>query len=161
MAKLKLNKNSGFTLIEVLVGCGVLVLLMSSLAELFVGIKSTGAVNKGQLQAMEVVRGEVEALKDTAFGTVANSAAVVTYDAGADGVFGTADDLTGNLTVTQGDFADMDNDGNTAETAIDVNGDLVNDATRTKPLRVSFTWTRRVHGQNKNFSYFVDVLIAR
>lgn len=155
-----IQKNAGFTLLEVLIAFGLLMVLMVSLMHFFLGIKSIGSVNKGHVQAMQVVRGKIEALKGSAFALVANEATVVPYDAGVDGRFGTADDLTGALTVAVGDFLDMDGDGNTVETSIDVNNDLVNDGT-TRPVRVSFSWTRRLLGSEKNFSYSVDALIVR
>lgn len=123
-------------------------------------VKLTNVMAKHRVQAIQVARGQVELLKATAFAAIANSVSVVAYDAGPDGIWGNADDFTGTLTVTVADLADFDADGNTAETAVDVNGDNVNDATAARPVRVTFTWAESVVGITRNMTVTIDTLIA-
>lgn len=98
------------------------------------------------------------------------------YDAGPNGTFGApdpnfgypvpeADDLTVTLTITAGDFLDMDNDCGAnpncrSETAIDVDNDGTNDVAAVLPVRVRATWSERTLGQTKVCSEYVDTLIA-
>ena len=158
---MRLNRKERFTLLELMVALGISVTLVASLVLAFLGMKMTSAMARHRMQAMQMVRGQVEFLKATAFANLANSTTNnVAYDAGADGVFGTADDLKGTLTVTLRDFLDMDTDGDTNETSVDINGDGVNDSTYARPVRVSFSWTQYVFGASKTFTVFVDTLIA-
>ena len=154
-------KNSGFTLVEVMVTTGVSVLLLTGFLGSVTVSKSLNALSRHQMQALQVVKSQMELLKATAFSNIADSSAAnTTYDAGVDGTFGTADDLTGTLTVTRGDFLDMDADGNTAETAIDINGDGTNDTAYAVPVRVAFTWTQNIIGTSKSFTVSADTLLS-
>lgn len=111
---------------------------------------------------MEVVRGKVEALKKTVYANINNSTQTVSLDAGRDGVFGTADDVQGTLTVAVQDFLDYDGDGNTTENRISVDsyGPGGTNEDVAKPVRVTMTWTQKLLGQNRNLSVSVDTLIA-
>ena len=155
------HRKDGFTLVEVLVAVGIAVALFASLAAAFLSVKSIAISSRHRIQALQVVRGQLELLKGTSFTLIANGVQNnVVYDAGPDGLFGTADDLKGTLTTTVQDFLDMDGDGNATETSIDISGDGVNDPNSAKPVRVSFTWTERALGQNKTCTVFADTLIA-
>ncbi|MCG3177095.1 MAG: hypothetical protein MOGMAGMI_02061 [Candidatus Omnitrophica bacterium] len=135
-------------------------LFFVSLITAFMAVKMTNTMAKHRVQAIQVARGQVELLKATAFGAIANAVNVAAYDAGPDGIWGNADDFTGTLTVTVRDVADFDGDGNTAETAVDIDGDNVNDATAALPVRVTFTWAESVLGLTRNMTVTIDTLIA-
>src|SRR3989338_358404 len=96
--------------------------LFSSILAAFLGVKSLYIMSRHKMQAMQVVRGQIESLKSTPFGNIAPSVTQVTYDVGADGLFNTLDDFVGTMTVTIQDWLDFDNDGNTVETQINVDG---------------------------------------
>ncbi|MBI4353393.1 MAG: prepilin-type N-terminal cleavage/methylation domain-containing protein [Candidatus Omnitrophica bacterium] len=150
----------GFTLVEVLVSLGLGVALFAAFVSALMGVMYVNGMTRHRMQAAQVVRGEAELLKATAFGFIADRSVELSYDAGADGVFGTSDDLKGTLTVTVRDFLDMDGDGNTAETAVDVDGDGSNDPSAAKPVRLEFSWSERMLGIYRSSSFFVDILIA-
>lgn len=152
--------SDGFTFVEIMIALAAIVIMFGSMASAFLSIKSLNSVSRHHVQAAETVRGKIETLKGTPFGNIINSTAVVPYDAGNDGIFGTADDLTGTLTVTIGDFLDMDSDTNTTETSIDSDGDGVNDPTAAVPVRVTFTWTQWVLGRMKTYTVNADTLMA-
>lgn len=155
-----LKHNEGFTFVEIMISLAITVTVFAAMTSAFLAIKSLNSVSRHHIQAAEVVRGKIEILKGTPFGSLLNSSDVTPYDAGVDGIFGTADDPTGILTVTRGDFLDMDNDGNTVETAIDIDGDGTNDSSLAVPIRVTFTWTQWVIGQMKPYVVATDTLIA-
>jgi len=148
------------TLVEVLVALVLTLLLFGSLLASILTVRSLGSLTRHKMQAVEVVRGRMEELKVTAFDQIVDSSVAATYDAGDDGLFGTADDRQGTLGVTVQDFLDMDGDGNVTETAIDLDGDAVNDAAFAKPVRVTFTWTQFVVGQSSTYSVSADTLVA-
>ena len=154
-----LKNEKGFTLVEAVIALAVAVVLFGSLVLTFVAVKSMNKMARHHIQAMQVVRGQIDQLKVIPLSQVLDSTTTVSYDAGPDGIFNTADDVKGTLTVKVQDFLDMDSDNNTTETLIDVDGDGVNDATA-KPVRVTFTWSEYVLGRQKNFSVFADTLIA-
>ncbi len=53
----------------------------------------------------------------------------------------------------------MDQDGITAETAVDLDGDGANDAAR--PVRATFQWKERVGGgKDRTFTVWLDALVA-
>ncbi len=155
-----LQSSGGFTLVEVMMALGISLLMFVALVESFSYIKSISKVSAHHMQATEVLRGAIETLKITPFNNIVNSVSTVSYDAGVDNVFGTADDLKGTLTIAVQDFLDMDNDKNTNETWVDINGDGTNDQVA-KPIRASFTWTQATTGKDKQNSVFVDTLIAQ
>ncbi|MGH7198096.1 MAG: prepilin-type N-terminal cleavage/methylation domain-containing protein [Candidatus Omnitrophota bacterium] len=155
-----MRNSRGMTLVEVLVALVLTLILFSSLLASILTIRSLSALTRHKMQATQVVRGQMEALKITAFDDIDDSSVAAPYDAGEDGVFGTADDLQGTLSVTVQDFLDMDGDGDAAETAIDLDGDAVNDTAFAKPVRVTFTWTQFVVGQSQVYSVSADTLIA-
>ena len=155
-----LKTSGGFTFVEIMIALAAIVMMFGTMASAFLSIKSLNSVSRHHVQAAETVRGKIETLKGTPFANVANTVAVVPYDAGNDGSFGTADDLTGTLTVTIGDFLDMDDDTNTPETLIDIDGDGNNDPTAAVPVRVTFTWTQWVLGQMKTYTVNADTLMA-
>lgn len=152
--------ETGFTFVEVCFALAIATGLAASLVSIFLGVKSVTMLARHEIEASEVMRGQVETLKATAFGAIINSTQTASYDAGPDGIFGTVDDMRGTLTVTVQDFLDMDGDGNTTETAIDVDGDTINDPSAAVPVRVSFSWREHLLGFTKTFSVFADTLIA-
>ncbi len=154
-----LSDSKGFTMVEALVAFGLSIMVIASLLATFSGVKSINALVKHRIQTLQIVRGQIELLKVGGFSAIVNSTSTVSYDAGVDGLFNTADDLRGTLTVTVRDYMDMDNDSNTTETAIDVNGGG-NDPGAAAPVRVSFTWTQNIVGQSRNSTVFVDTLLA-
>ena len=154
------NNDKGFTFVEIIIALGAIVMIFASMASAFMAIESLNSISRHNIQATEIVRGEIETLKGTAFSTLVNSVNTVTFDAGADGVFGNADDQKGTLTVTVIDALDMDGDGNGAETSIDVDGDGINDPTSALPVRVTFAWTQWVLGTTKTYAVAVNTLIA-
>ncbi len=156
---MKINNIKGFTLVEVLMALGITVTLFGSMIAAYIAVKSINMMARHKIQAMQVVRGQIENLKSAQFSTLANGTQTVSYDAGPDGIFGNADDLTGTLTTTIQDFVDFDNDGNTTETQIDIDNDGVNDSVAL-PVRVSFTWREWVVGQARNMSVSTDTIIG-
>lgn len=154
-----LKNDKGFTLVEIMIALAAMVTIFATMASAFVEIKSLNTISRHHVQAAEIVRGQIETLRGTAFTNIADGTTLVSFDAGSDGIFGDADDLSGTLTVTRGDFLDMDNDGNTAETAIDIDGDGINDSSAI-PVRVTLTWTQWVVGKSKTFTVVADTLIA-
>lgn len=166
--------RKGFTLVEVMIAMACSVTLFAGLVTAFLSVKATNMFARHHIQAMQVIRGRIELLKVTPFAAIVTSPpAVVPFDAGPDGIFwngiGADDDLKGTVTVTVGDFLDMDNDGKTlnngptfdpAETSIDIDGDGANDPLFAKPIRVEFTWNERVLGQNRICTASADTLIA-
>jgi len=172
---LKIKTEKGFTLVELLFSLAISVTLFTSLVLAFLLVQSTNMLVRHHMQAMEVVRGQVEQLKITAYNQIGYDEAginapnylgnppvrtlVLPFDAGTDGVFGNGDDMTGTVTVTVQDFLDMDDDGNVTETSIDIDGGG-NDPEACKPVRVALTWTQYVLGQAKTFTASVDTLIA-
>lgn len=148
---------------------GIMVIVFTSILGTIMGVTAMSAMARHYVQAMHVVRGQMEELKGTAFNQITNSNAQASYDAGADHVFGTLDDFQGTLAVAVRDALDADSDGNTAEATIDVNGDGVNDCIDfpactnpyVKPVRVGFTWSERLWGAEKNITVTLDSLIAQ
>lgn len=172
--KRKLDSHrAGFTLVEVLMAFGISALFVGVMAATFLGISSTNATAQSHVQASQVIRGAIEELKAGAFNAIGAApgytgnppvrTTAVAYAAGPDNVFGTADDLTGTLTVTVADMLDMDNDGNTAEGWIDIDTQGpggVNDQIA-RPVRVAFTWAQPIAGADKQYSLFADTLVAQ
>src|SRR3989338_7487888 len=152
--------SEGFTFVEIMISLAICVTVFAALSSAFLAIQSLNAVSRHHVQAAEVVRGEIEILKGTPFGGILDSSDTVPYDAGVDGIFGTGDDLSGTMAVTRGDFLDMDNDGNTAETSVDIDGGGTNDTSAAVPIRVTFTWTQWVLGQTKSYTVATDTMIA-
>lgn len=164
-----LRSRRGAGLLEVLVAGAISLIIFGSILSTVMGISAMTVLTKHYTQAMNVVRGQAEELKGSAFAQIANSNSVVSYDAGPDNVFGTFDDLTGTLTVVVRDALDLDSDNDTMETTIDIDGDGVNDCIDfpactnpyAKPVRVSFTWSERLWTINKNMTVSLDTLIAQ
>lgn len=157
---MQLRSTKGYTLVEVLMALGITVTLFGSMAVTFLTVKSINIMARHKIQAIQLVRGQIENLKAGAFANVVNSASVRSYDAGADGTFGSADDLQGTLTTSVQDWMDFDGDGNSAETAINVDNTGGNDTTAA-PVRVSFAWTEYVIGSTRNMSVFADTIISQ
>lgn len=157
---MKIDCDRGLTLVELLMSLLIVGLIFVSLITASLGIKVTNVMAKHRVQAIEVARGQVELLKATAFSAIVDSVAIVAYDAGPDGIWSTTDDAKGTLAVAVADLGDFDGDGNTSETAVDVNGDTVNDTAAAKPVRVTFTWTESVVGLSRNVTVTIDTLIA-
>jgi hypothetical protein len=168
-ASLPLRSRRGTSLIEVLMAGAISMIVFGSILSTVMGISAMTILSKHYVQAMHVVRGQAEEVKGSPFAQITNSNAVVSYDAGPDNIFGSLDDLTGVLTVTVRDALDLDGDGNTAETTIDIDGDGVNDCLDfpvcsnpyTKPVRITFTWSERLWTINKNMVVSLDTLIAQ
>ncbi len=158
--KVDIRSQKGFTLAELLIATGIATAVFAAIFLAFVTVQSSSMLTRHRMQAMQVVRGQIEFLKVTGFNQVVDSAQTVSYDAGQDGVFGNADDLTGTLTVTVQDFLDMDNDGNTTETAIDIDADGTNDGTVAKPVRAAFTWSQYIVGRSRSFTVSADTLVT-
>ena len=152
------NKN-GFTLVEVMMAIAISVSLFGSMAAAFLAVKSINMMARHKIQAVQVVRGQIENMKAATFATLANCVQQSSLDAGPDGTYGNADDIQGTVTTTVQDLADFDNDGNTAETQISVDGPGANDNVAL-PVRVSIAWTEHVLGTTKNMSVFADTIIA-
>jgi hypothetical protein len=130
------------------------------MAMTFLAVKSINTMARHKIQAVQVVRGQIENLKAGSFANVVNSNSQASYDAGADGAFGTADDMQGTLTTSVRDWVDFDADGNDAETQISVDGPGPNE-TNAAPVRVSFAWNEYVIGQSRNMTVSVDTIIAQ
>ena len=157
---MKVRSNKGYTLIEVMMAFGITMVLFGSLVVTFLAVKSINTMARHKIQALQVVRGQVENLKAGAFAAVVNSTTNASYDAGTDGVYGNADDMQGTLTTTVQDLMDFDGDGNTAETQINVDNTGGNDS-NAAPVRISFTWNEWVIGQSRNMTVSVDTIIAQ
>jgi type II secretory pathway pseudopilin PulG len=153
-----LRDKKGMTLVEVLVGLSISTLLFGSMMLSALAVRNLSVLNKHSIQALNVARGAVETIKGQGYGAAVAQTWTQAYDAGPDALFNTADDLTGTVTVAVGDFLDMDDDGNTAETTIDVNDDGTNDTAR--PIRVTFTRQEFIRNQYRTFSIWIDSLIV-
>ena len=154
-----MRNKKGMTLVEVMMALMISVALFGSMAAAFLAVKSINMMARHKMQAVQVVRGQIENMKATQFANIANSVQQSSLDAGRDGTFGNADDIQGTLTTTVRDFMDFDNDNNTVETAINLDNAGGNDAGAV-PVRVSFAWTEHVLGQSKNMSVLADTIIA-
>lgn len=148
----------GLTLVEAMMGLAIATLLFASLVVAALAVRSLTSMNRHYIQAVNVARGAIETARGQGYGSVVDATWQQAYDAGADAQFGTADDLSGTVTVIVRDFLDMDGDGDSAETLIDLDGDGANDAA--KPYRVTFQWNERVAGQTRPMSIWLDALIA-
>ena len=158
---ISIKDSNGFTLVEIVISLAISTLIFMTLISTFLGIKSINMMSLSHLQAMQVVRGEVERLRAIGFNNLADNGGVETsYDPGDDLVWDTGDDKTGTLTVVVQDEADFDGDGTNNESLVDVDGDGTNDAFA-RPVRVSFDWTERVLGQQRQFTVLADTLIAQ
>lgn len=168
-----LQRQEGFTFVEAIMALGISVVFLGALLAAFLGVKSLNASAKSTMQATEVVRGAIEQLKAGPFNAIGAAPAylgnppvnttVVAYDAGSDNVWGTADDRTGTLTITVADLLDMDNDGITNESFIDVDttGPGGTNDNVARPVRVTFTWNQPVVGADKVCSVSADTLIGQ
>ena len=150
--------DEGLTLVEVMFGLVIATTLFGSLIVSALAIRSLVSMNRHYVQAVNVARGALELMIGTGYGAAVDSNWQQAYDAGKDGVFGTGDDLFGTVLIQGRDFLDMDQDGVVNETTIDLDGDGVNDAAR--PVRVTFQWREHLNGQDKNYSVWLDALIA-
>ncbi len=148
-----------YTLVEVMIALAISVTLFGSLIASFLAVKSLNTMARHKIQAVQIVRGQIENLKAGTFATIANGTQASAYDAGADGTFGTADDMQGTLSTTVQDLVDFDADGNTAETQINIDGTGGNDAVAL-PLRVSFAWDEYVVGMRRSLSVSADTIIG-
>ena len=157
---MRIRSKKGYTLVEVLVALGITVTLFGSMAVTFVTVKSINVLARHKIQAIQLIRGQVENLKAGAFASIANATSTVSYDAGADGTYGNSDDMQGTLTTSVQDWQDFDGDGNTAETAINVDNSGGNE-TNAVPVRVSFVWREYVIGQARNITVSADTIIAQ
>ena len=154
-------KNAkGFTLVEVMMAIAISVTLFGSMAAAFLAVKSINMMARHKIQAVQVVRGQIENIRATQFSTIANSVQQASLDAGPDGAYGTTDDIKGTLTTTVQDLMDFDGDGNSTETSINVDSSGGNDSVAL-PLRVTVAWTEYVMGQSKNMSVFADTIVAQ
>ena len=152
-----LNRR-GITLVECMFALLIATLLFSSLIVSSLAFRSLSSINKHYIQAVNVARGAIERIHGLGYGAAVDSTWNQAFDAGSDGAFGTGDDLTGTVTIQVKDFLDMDQDGNKAEQAIDLDGDGVNDTAR--PLRATFEWKEHLSGKDRNFSVWLDALIV-
>ncbi len=157
---MQIRSKKGYTLVEVLVALGITLTLFGSMAMTFLAVKSINVMSRHKIQAMQVVRGQIENLKAGAFANIVNATSTASYDAGTDGTFGNADDMQGTLTTSVQDWMDFDNDGINNETSINVDNTGGND-TNAVPLRVSFGWSEWVMGQSRNMTVSVDTIIAQ
>lgn len=157
---MRLDSKKGYTLVEVLIALGITVTLFGSMLVTFLAVKSINIMARHKIQAMQLVRGQIENLKAGTFVNVVNSTSTSAYDAGPDGTYGNSDDMNGTLTTTVADVLDFDNDGNSAETTINYDTTAGND-TGAAPVRVSFAWTEYVIGQTRNMTVSATTLIAQ
>ena len=157
---MKIRSKKGYTLMEVLVAVVISVTLFASMIAAFLMVKSMNMMVRHKIQAIQVVRGQLENLKAGAFDDIVESAVAASYDAGADGVYGTVDDMQGTLTTAVRDSMDFDGDGNVAEQFISVDGDATNE-TNARPVRVSFAWSERTMGLDRNMNVFLDTIISQ
>lgn len=157
---MQIRSKKGYTLVEVLMALTITMVLFGSMIMTFLAVKSINTMSRHKIQAVQMVRGQIENLKAGPFMNIANSTAAASYDAGKDGVYGNGDDLQGTLATSVRDWIDFDADGNNAETQIDVDNSGVNDA-NAAPVRVSFTWNEWVIGQSRNMTVSADTIIAQ
>lgn len=163
------RSNRGVSLVEVLVAAAISLIVFGSILSTATGMSAMAILGRHYTQAMHVVRGEAEELKGTEFAAIVSRTETASYDAGPDNAFGTMDDLEGTLRVQVQDLMDFDDDDDTAETTVDVNGDGVNDCMDfpactdpyAKPVRITFTWVERMWGASKTMSVTLDTLIAQ
>ncbi len=157
---MKIRSQKGYTLVEVLIGLAISFTLFGSMAVTFLAVKSINVMARHKIQVVQLGRGQIENLKAGAFTSIANATSTVAYDAGPDGTFGNADDMQGTLTTSVRDWMDFDGDGNSAETAISVDGAGANE-TNAVPLRVSFGWNEYVIGSTRAMTVSADTIIAQ
>jgi prepilin-type N-terminal cleavage/methylation domain-containing protein len=155
-----LKEKKGYTLVEVMMALAITLTLFGSMVMTFLAVKSINTMARHKIQAVQLVRGQIENLKAGAFANIANATTVASYDAGPDGTFGNADDMQGTLTTTVQDFLDFDGDGNMAEALINVDSTGGNDAVAV-PLRVSFAWNEYVIGSTRAMTVSADTVIAQ
>lgn len=174
MKQLILQNEEGFTLLEVLVAAGLSVIVFSSVLAAFLSVNALKTLARHNLQVTQVVRGEIERLKGIPFANIVGETTTdVSFDSGADHDFTTTNDnLSGEMAVEVKDYLDMDSngvqatctdtdqDGDTDTNCFDLDGDGTYDA-GIKPVRVTFTWSETFFGNTKDYSVFVDTLIAQ
>ncbi len=95
----QLMNERGLTLVESMMGLLIAATLFSSLLLAALTVRSVTSMNRHYIQAVNVTRGALERTLGQGYGGAVNSTWVQAYDAGKDGVFGNADDLTGTVTV--------------------------------------------------------------
>ena len=157
---MRIRGKRGYTMVEVMVSILITMTLFGSMIITYMAVKSINTMARHKMQAMQLVRGQIENLKSSQFANIATSTSSSAYDAGKDGTYGTSDDMQGTLTTTVQDFLDFDNDGNSTETQINVDGSGGNDSTAV-PVRVQFAWTEYVIGQARNMTVSADTIIAQ
>ncbi len=153
---------------EVMVGSAIAMFVFTSFMLGLIAIDLNTMISKSKVQALYTIKGAIETLHGMQFDVIADSQTNAAYDAGPDNAFGTADDEMGVLTVTVADVADFDGDTLTNETAIDVDGDGINDCVDVgclepyaKPVNVSFQWSIAIWGVDRNFNLSLNTLISR
>lgn len=156
---MKIGSKGGYTLVEVMIALAISVTLFGSLVASFLAVKSLNIMARHKIQAVQIVRGQIENLKAGTFTAIATGTQSMSYDAGNDGSFGTADDMQGTLSTTVQDLVDFDSDGNTAETQINIDGTGGND-TVALPVRVAFAWDEHVVGMKRTLSVSADTIIG-
>lgn len=157
---MKIESKKGYTLVEVMIAIGISVTLLGSMLMAFVTVKSVNMMARHKIQAIQVVRGQIENLKAGAFTDIADGFTAEPYDSGVDGLFDTDDDMQGTLTTSAHDWMDFDGDGNTAEALINVDNTGANDSTAV-PVRVSFAWTEHTLGQDRPMTVSIDTIVAQ
>jgi prepilin-type N-terminal cleavage/methylation domain-containing protein len=142
--------QSGVTLVEVMIALLLLGLTIGGTLTSFVTGRISAFHARYHIQAMNVLQAKAEELAWGAYESVTDQDSTsVVLDPGPDLQSGTADDVLGELRVQVDDRMDLDEDGDTGEEEIDVDGDGIND--RCKPVHLTLSW------RYKSFGGFVSV----
>lgn len=129
------NYKRGFTLVEMVVSILILGIVAGAMIGTFMISKVSVVKAKYYIEVMNLLRGEIENLKNTPYVDIQSVAAQdITIE----------DNLVGQILVEVKDKDDFDGDGDTTEGAIDVDGDGTNDSC--KPIYVTISWTSYTWG---------------
>ena len=158
--KCKAKKQTGFTLVEVVIALLLLGTTIGGMLSAFVMGRISTYNARYHAQAMNLIQAKAEELSADTYDKVQSEGPIETpLDYGPDKKWDTDDDLIGTLEVEVGDLYDQDADGETKEQEIDLDGDGKND--QCKPVRVSFAWSSLAYGGQKQMRISVDTMIAK
>ena len=143
--------SKGITLVEALVSILILGITLVAMLGTFIMGRISATKAKYYIEAVNLLRAEMEEVRNTAYGSVVSGAAQsVSIDIGPDLARDTTDDLMGTIQVEVRDKNDLDGDNDTTETEIDIDGDAVNDPC--KPVYVTISWTSPTWGGGDDVS---------
>ena len=153
------NDKRGLTLVEMVISVLILGVVVGAMLGAFMTSRLGMFKAKFYMQAMNLLRYEMEELKNTPYGDISDSKYDTTIDTGSD-PDSTADDLIGEVIVEVGDKEDLDGDEDTSEEEINIDNSGGNDLC--KPVYVTISWTIPLLGSgNKSESEELVTLISK